>query len=47
MEANLASRRDLIKMPHPGVERSSNIDIFVRPLSLCWGILLQTSGALV
>jgi hypothetical protein len=47
MEAIWASRRDLAKMAHPGVEMSGNIDIFLRHLSLRWAILTQTSKALV
>jgi hypothetical protein len=45
MEAITTSRRDLIKMAHLGVEKAGNIGIFLRLLSLCWAILLQTSKA--
>jgi hypothetical protein len=35
----------LTKKAHPGVESAGNIDIFLRPLSLRWAFLPQTSNA--
>src|SRR3546814_11219412 len=46
MEAIWTSRRDLIKMAHCFVEKSRNIDIYLRLLSSHWAILLQTSTTL-
>ena len=37
---------DLTKKAHHGVEKDLNIDIFRRPLSLCWAFLPQTSNAI-